>query len=123
MLSGWQFMVGGLTLLAVGLAMGGSLRPSGPAAIGLLAYMAFLSACAYSLWSMLLQRNPISRVAIFGFTNPVFGVVLSAVLLRESQFMDPVRYVVALALVSAGIIIVNRAGGTTETPEAASPRE
>lgn len=108
MLSGWQFMVGGVTLFVVGAAMGGSLRPSGPAAVGLLAYMAFLSACAYSLWSMLLQRNPISRVAIFGFTNPVFGVVLSAVLLGEGQFMNPVRYVVALALVSAGIIIVNR---------------
>ena len=108
MLSGWQFMVGGLALLAAGLAAGGSLRPTGPAAIGLLVYMAFLSACAYSLWSMLLQRNPISRVAIFGFINPVFGVVLSAILLGEGQFMDPVRYVVALVLVSAGIIIVNR---------------
>ena len=108
MLSGWQFMVGGLTLLVVGLVAGGSLHPSGPAAIALLAYMAFLSACAYSLWSMLLQRNPISRVAIFGFTNPVFGVVLSAILLGEAQFIDPMRYIIALALVSAGIIIVNR---------------
>lgn len=108
MLSGWQFMVGGLTLLVAGLAAGGSLHPSGPAAIALLAYMAFLSACAYSLWSMLLQRNPISRVAIFGFTNPVFGVVLSAILLGEAQFIDPVRYVIALVLVSTGIIIVNR---------------
>ena len=122
MLSGWQFMVGGLTLLAVGLGMGGSLRPNGPASICLLAYMAFLSACAYSLWSMLLQRNPISRVAIFGFTNPVFGVVLSAILLGEGQFMNPLRYVVALVLVSAGIIIVNRqkAEGVGEKPAPAT---
>lgn len=119
MLSGWQFVVGGLTLLAAGLAMGGSLHPSGPASIALLAYMAFLSACAYSLWSMLLQKNPISKVAIFGFTNPVFGVVLSAVLLGEAQFMNPVRYVVALVLVSAGIIIVNR----PKTPDAAATGE
>lgn len=107
MLSGWQFMLGGATLLVAGLATGGALQPKEPAALALLVYMAFISACAYSIWSMLLKKNPISRVAIFGFCNPVFGVVLSAIILNEATLIEPWCYALALVLVSAGIIIVN----------------
>ena len=89
--------------------MGGHLDPVTLApALALLAYMAFISAMAYSLWSRLLAANPVSRVSIFGFMNPVFGAVLSAVFLGEASLVSPVLAVVSLALVSAGIIIVNR---------------
>ena len=117
LLSGWQFLVGGLALTAVGLLAGGRLEPSRPAALVLLAYMAFISAAAYTLWSMLLSANPVSRVTVFGFMNPVFGTILSAVLLGEADTIDPLRAVVALVLVSAGVVVVNyaprvaRAGG------------
>ena len=47
-------------------------------AVLLLLYMAFISVYAYTLWSLLLARNPVSRIAVFGFSNPVFGVLLSA---------------------------------------------
>ena len=40
--------------------------------------------------------------------NPVFGVLLSAVLLDASSAVNPLVAVAALALVSAGIVIVNR---------------
>lgn len=46
--------------------------------------MGFLSAVAYTLWGVLLKYNPVSRVTIFGFMNPMFGVLLSAVFLGES---------------------------------------
>lgn len=108
LLSGWQFLVGGVVLTAIGLATGGRLQPSRPAALVLLAYMGFISAAAYTMWSMLLSANPVSRVAVFGFMNPVFGVVLSALLLGEASAIDPLRATVALALVSVGIVIVNR---------------
>lgn len=109
LLSGWQFVVGGLTLTAIGLALGGSLAPTGPAAVALLLYLAFVSACAYSVWSVLLSRNPVSRVTVFGFANPVFGAILSAAVLGEGALVSPVVCVVALALVSIGTIIVNTA--------------
>ncbi|MCH4083452.1 MAG: DMT family transporter [Olsenella sp.] len=108
LLSGWQFLVGGVVLILIGLAAGGHLAPSRPAALVLLAYMGFISAAAYTMWSMLLSANPVSRVAVFGFMNPVFGVVLSAILLNEVSALNPLLAVVALALVSAGIVIVNR---------------
>ena len=73
----------------------------------MLIYLALVSAVAYSLWGMLLKYNPISRVAVFGFMNPVFGVILSAWLLREgAQALDPVS-LVSLVLVCTGIYIVN----------------
>ena len=109
LLAGWQFLVGGLVLTAIGFLMGGALSPTAIApAIALIIYMALISAVAYSLWSRLLAVNPVSRVSVFGFMNPVFGVVLSALLLGEGAGTSPVTVIVALLLVCAGIIIVNK---------------
>ena len=114
LLSGWQFVAGGAFMLLTGLAFGGHIAPADAAnpvpAILLLAYLGFISAAAYSLWSLALAANPVSRVAVFGFMNPVFGVLLSAVLLDEASVVSPLVAVAALALVSAGIVIVNRPG-------------
>ena len=112
MLSGWQFLMGGVTLVCAGWLAGGHVAPSGPEALGVLLYLGFLSAAAYGLWSVLLSHNPVSRVTVFGFMNPVFGVALSALLLRESPAAGPVRLVAALVLISLGVIVVNRAPTT-----------
>jgi drug/metabolite transporter (DMT)-like permease len=56
---------------------------------------------------MLLKYNPISRVAVFGFMNPIFGVILSAILLQESETIGW-KSIAALVLVCVGIYIVNR---------------
>jgi len=109
MLSGWQFLVGGVALTTTGLVGGGHLEPTGVQAWALLAYMGFISAAGYSIWSLLLRVNPVSRISVFGFMNPVFGVVLSAILLSEGSVIEPWRAVAALALISVGIVIVNRA--------------
>lgn len=108
-LSGYQFVWGGLVLIALGLAGGGSVHPSAPAALLLLGYLGLLSAVAYSLWAVLLQYNPVSRVAIYGFMNPVCGVILSALLLGE-QGVFGAPAAAALVLVCAGIWLVNREG-------------
>lgn len=109
LLSGWQFVTGGVVLLGCGLAMGGSLCPISPGpAFALILYMGFISAMAYTLWSRLLAANPVSRVSIFGFMTPVFGAAMSAVLLGETNAVNPLFALIALALVSAGIVIVNR---------------
>ena len=107
MLSGYQFIVGGIILSAAGFAMGGRLSTVSTGGVLMLIYLALVSAVAYSLWGMLLKYNPISRVAVFGFMNPVFGVILSAWLLREgAQALGPVS-LVSLVLVCTGIYIVN----------------
>lgn len=43
---------------------------------------------------------------IVGFTNPVFGVILSAIILREGNVFG-MKDLIALVLVSIGILIVN----------------
>jgi drug/metabolite transporter (DMT)-like permease len=106
MLSGYQFLFGGLVLGVIGGLAGGRLSaPSGEAVLMLL-YLAFISAAAYSLWGILLKYNPVSKIAIFGFLNPVCGVVLSAFLLGETQQAFGLRSVLALGFVTAGIIVV-----------------
>lgn len=113
MLSGWQFLVGGLVLTVWAIAAGGHLAPPQPLpALCLLVYMGFISAMAYSLWSRLLAVNPVSRVSVFGFLNPVFGFLLSALLLGEGGLIAPGVAALALALVCGGIVIVNLPGRT-----------
>lgn len=107
MLSGWQFVLGGLIMTGIGLVMGGRLEGFTVKGIEMLVYLALVSAVAYSLWSILLTYNPISRVAVFGFMNPLIGVILSAILLRESDKLGVIS-IVSLILVCAGIYIVNR---------------
>ena len=107
-ISGYQFILGGIIMAVCGYFAGGQLHPSGGVAFVLLLYMAMISAVAYSVWGLLLKYNPVSKVSIFGFSNPVFGVVLSAILLGEGASMPVVQTLGALILVCIGIFIVNR---------------
>lgn len=107
-LSGYQFILGGAIMIAAGVLSGGRLHPQSWTAFPVLGYLAFLSAAAYSVWGLLLKYNPVSRVAVFSFLNPIVGVVLSAVLLQEEQYISWVQCIAALALVSAGIYTINR---------------
>ncbi|MFU0832045.1 MAG: Drug/metabolite transporter superfamily permease [Oscillospiraceae bacterium] len=108
MLNGYQFIFGGAFLMMCGFVSGGRITHWTLAGAAVLLYLAFLSAAAYSLWSILLRYNPVSRVTVFGFMNPIFGVLLSAVILSESQQAFGLKTASALVLVSFGIYIVNR---------------
>lgn len=106
MLSGYQFLAGGLVMILMGIFTGGKITNVTAAGIGLLLYMAFISAGAYTLWGILLKYNPVSKVAVFGFFTPIFGVILSALILREGTSFD-LKTIAALLLVCIGIIAVN----------------
>lgn len=106
-LSGYQFVAGGIIMTIIGLIMGGKFHTVSMQGLGVLIYLALVSAVAYSLWGILLKYNSVSRVAVFGFMNPVFGVVLSAMLLGETNTLG-FTCVVSLVLVSLGIFVVNR---------------
>ncbi|MDO4493460.1 MAG: DMT family transporter [Clostridia bacterium] len=106
LLSGWQFLIGGVVMTVFGLAFGGRLTTAQPGAVWMLLFLAFVSAAAYSLWSTLLKYNPVSRVAVYGFLTPTFGVVLSALLLKESAALGWAA-AGSLVLIAIGIFIVN----------------
>ena len=107
LLSGYQFVMGGVIMSACGFVMGGSVHGFTASSTAMLFYLALISAVAYSLWGILLKYNPISRVAVFGFMNPVFGVILSALLLTGEHQALGVKSMAALVLVCIGIYVVN----------------
>lgn len=105
MLSGYQFLLGGIFMTLAGFVFGGKITVFTAKGGVILLYLAFISAMAYSLWATLLTYNPISKVAVMGFLNPVFGVILSAIILKEGDIIN-YRSVIALILVCIGIFIV-----------------
>jgi drug/metabolite transporter (DMT)-like permease len=69
--------------------------------------VAFLS---YLVWFELIHRYPVSLLHAFSFFTPVFGVFLSGALIM-GELISP-RLVVALSLVSLGMVVVNRQVGS-----------
>ncbi|MEE9402066.1 MAG: EamA family transporter, partial [Desulfobacteria bacterium] len=67
---------------------------------------AFLS---YLVWFQLIHRYPVSLLHAFSFFTPVFGVFLSGALIL-GEIMSP-NLIVALILVSLGMVLVNRKAG------------
>lgn len=106
-ISGYQFILGGAVMIIIGLAFGGKISLGSGKGIAVLVYLAFLSAIAYSLWGILLKYNPVSKVTIFSFTTPVFGVILTALLLTENSNVDIINLIAALILVCLGIFVLN----------------
>ena len=107
-ISGYQFMVGGLFMALVGLVSGGSISFTSLGGVLDLIYLAFLSAIAYSVWGILLKHNPVSRVSVFSCAIPIFGTVLTMLLLPgEASSVHPVIIAVTLLLVSSGILLLN----------------
>lgn len=107
-ITAYQLLFGGFILVMTGLVTGGSIRGFDGRSIALLFYMAALSAVAFSVWTLLLKYNPVGKVAIFGFSIPLFGVLLSALILGEQVLSF--KNLAALICVCVGIIIVNKMG-------------
>lgn len=106
-ISGYQFIAGGLFMIVVGCLFGGIVTFGTGAAFGVLIYLSLLSAVAYSLWGILLKYNSVSKVTIYSFMIPVFGVLLSKLLLAESSNVSVVKLVITLVLVCIGIFMLN----------------
>ena len=109
----FNLFVGGAALLVLGLALGGRLGRVTPVGVLDLLYLAFICGAGYVIWALLMKNNPVSRIAIFGFVNPVVNVLLSALLNGEPLFRW--QYIGALALVCVGIWLVNKAPAQRET--------
>lgn len=108
-LSGYQFLSGGLMMLAGGAALGGQIPTPHPAGFGIVCYLAFVSAAAYSLWGYLLRHNPVSSIAVFGCTTPLFGTLFSCIFLGEFGNLN--RNVAGgLACAVLSIFLINYAG-------------
>jgi drug/metabolite transporter (DMT)-like permease len=107
-MTGSQMCLGAAILLVGGLSgmAPGSIQWTG-LGLGLLVYAACLSAVAFGLWYTLLVFNKAGEVSLYKFLIPLFGSILSAFFLGEA-FSG--IHVMALALVVAGIWLVNGNG-------------
>ena len=107
-ISGYQFIIGGAFMAIVGFAIGGSITLTSLGGVLDLIYLALLSAIAYSLWGLRLKHNPVSKVTVFTCATPIFGTILTMLLLPgESNAVNPVNLVITLFLVSSGILLLN----------------
>ena len=122
-LNSYQFVTGGLVLMLSGfvfrkngrvfehsfsIASFKALAAEGQLwnCILVIALLACISGIAYSVWYILLKYNSVSRVTVFGFMTPVFGVLLSMAFLHEGGQHPVWAVLLALVLVSAGTLMV-----------------
>lgn len=105
LVAGYQLFLGAILLLLVGFIGGGETLNFTIENTGLIIYLAFVSAAGFSIWSSLLKYNPVGKVMIYKFTVPIFGVMLSYILLGERLLGGKV--LLSVILVSASIIFIN----------------
>lgn len=106
MVTGINLSFGGILLVIIGLVFGGHLSVPSFLAFAMLVYLALLSSVAFAVWAQLLKYNPVGKISVYCFLNPVFGVILSGIFLGD-EFLN-INTLLALILVSLGVYIVNR---------------
>ncbi|MFM0304472.1 DMT family transporter [Paraburkholderia sediminicola] len=102
----YQLMVSAIVLLALALGLGQAhVATVTPLAVVSLAYQAVVVAfVSYLVWFWLLTRYIASRLSVFSFLTPLFGVTFGVLLLGESFSL---RFLMAAVLVLTGIALVN----------------
>ena len=98
-------LIGGALLTVVSLCLGASFPTVSAAGALLILALAAISAVSYVLSLLPLRYFPASEVSVFNLLIPVFGVVFSGLMLGENILKW--NYPVSLALIAAGIFIVN----------------
>ncbi len=101
--TGWQMLLGGLVIVAVGLALGeaSDVDPQAFSTRSVLALgylIVFGSWVAFTAYAWLLQNAPISKVSTYAYVNPVVAIVLGFLILDE--------VVTPITVIGAAIIIV-----------------
>ena len=105
LVSGYQLFTGSLFLIIagfLGVEKGITFTIEG---FGLILYLGFISAAAFSMWTILLKYNGVGKISIYKFTIPIFGVFLSYIFLGERLLGANV--VLSIILVAASIILIN----------------
>ncbi len=105
-ITAYQMLFGSVTLFLIALS-GADLRSInfGLKSGMLLIYLAFISAAAFGLWYTLIKFNKVGYITIYKFIVPVSGVFLSAFFIIAETIN--INAVLALILVSLGIVIIN----------------
>lgn len=99
-----QFVIGSIPLIIIGLMMNKTKLVFTPLAIILLIYGAFISATAYVIWNTVLKYHPAGEMGMYKLFIPIFGSILSVLILNESF---TINLLIGLILVIFGSLILN----------------
>ncbi len=109
-ITGISQLGGGVILLIAALIMQGRIPKITPWAVLVFLYICTASMVAYVLWSYLMRTVSLSKLFIIKFAEPLFACLFGAWWLGEDIFK--VQYLLAFILISAGIILGNKANET-----------
>ncbi len=98
-------LAGGIFLFVVGLILGGKLTHIDLRSVLTFAYICGASIAAYSLWNILIKYNNVSKLSVIKFTEPLFAVIFSGLILGEQIFR--LSYLIAFIIIILAIIISN----------------
>jgi drug/metabolite transporter (DMT)-like permease len=102
----YQLTVSAVVILPLIPLAGPVLREVSALTTGALLFQAiYVVAFTYILWFWLMRRYPAAGLSSFAFLTPAFGVLLGGLLLDEPLTG---RLFLALGLIAAGLVIVNR---------------
>ena len=101
--TGISQLFGGIVLLAVGAAMGGSVQFTG--SIWIMVYICAASIVSYCIWFGIVKNGELSKLYIIKFAEPVFACIFGALILGEHIWKP--QYLVAFLLISGSIYISN----------------
>lgn len=102
----YQLTVSAVVILPLVPLAGPVLRDVSSLATAALLFQAvYVVAFTYILWFWLMRRYPAAGLSSFAFLTPAFGVLLGGLLLGEPLTG---RLFLALGLIAAGLVIVNR---------------
>ena len=97
-----------LPFLSAGLGEHWDFEFSAFAAVSLLVQTVVGAFASYLAWMWMLGRYPATKISVFVFLTPIFALLFGALWLKEP--VTP-SLLAALALVAAGIVLVNRKPG------------
>jgi drug/metabolite transporter (DMT)-like permease len=108
--TGWQMLLGGLVMVAIGVVAGevGDVDASAVSGESLVAFaylLVFGSLVAFTAYVWLLQNAPVSQVATYAYVNPVVAILLGATLLDETLTTGTL---VGAAIIVASVAVIVR---------------
>lgn len=98
-------LLGGVCLCIAGLLLGGKIEYVDWKGVLVFAYICFASIAAYSLWNVLLKYNDLSKMSVIKFSEPLFAVIFSGILLGENIFK--ISYLIAFVIIFVAILLSN----------------
>lgn len=102
--TGYSLSLGGVMLIISGLVCGGRLNQVTVKGIFLLLGLIAISMVGFILYNQLICYNPISEIAIFNALIPVFGTLMSCIMLGEKFGLSNL---LGLLCTSFGIFIIH----------------